>query len=283
MKKSTLILSVLLAIIMTLTNCGTSSNEKNETRNEKDTTKKAVNDSLVVDSILLNIEKKPTNIEVTIGKQAWMSYNLDVLYFRNGDPIPIVKDSADWEEAGKNKQPACCYYQNKAAYGEKFGVLYNWYAVNDKRGLAPKGWHVPSDKEWTKLIKYLGGYSIAGNKMKSTQGWKSYDGKIVCSNCKSWDQKKKASEQCPVCKDKRMIEGVVSGNGNNSSGFTGLPGGYRSGDGTFNSIGKYGNWWSSTKDNTYDAWYRNLPYDDGLVFRIYYFKQGGMSVRCLRD
>ena len=185
--------------------------------------------------------------DVTIGTQVWMTKNLDVSTFRNGDPIPEAKTNEEWKKAGENGQPAWCYYDNEPANGEKYGKLYNWYAVNDPRGLAPKGWHVPSDKEWTTLTDYLGGEEIAGTKMKSTSGWKQ------------------------------------DGNGTNESGFSGLPGGYRYSYGIFNYIGFNGFWWSSTESLTYFAWARYLNYNNGYVFRSFYSKDGGFSVRCLRD
>ncbi len=110
---------------------------------------------------------------VTIGTQVWMSKNLDVAKFRNGDPIPEAKTDEEWYKAVKNKQPAWCYYENDPANGAKYGKLYNWYAVNDSRGLAPVGYHIPSDAEWTQLTDYLGGRDVAGGKMKSTTGWKA--------------------------------------------------------------------------------------------------------------
>ena len=103
--------------------------------------------------------------------QIWTTDNLDVSTFRNGDAIPEAKTEAEWKEAGMNAQPAWCYYENDAANGKKYGKLYNWFAVNDARGLAPQGWHVPSDEEWTKLCDHLGGRHVAGEKMKSTTGW----------------------------------------------------------------------------------------------------------------
>jgi uncharacterized protein (TIGR02145 family) len=188
-----------------------------------------------------------TSNEVTIGKQVWMSKNLNVDKFRNGDPIPHAKTNEEWEKAGKNGEPAWCYYDNNPANGAKYGKLYNWYAVNDPRGLAPKGSHIPTDAEWTELTDYLGGQEKAGAKMKSKEGWS--DG----------------------------------GNGTNSSGFSGLPGGYRFYDGTFDVVGNYGNWWSSTEVGTLNAWGRNLFYDYGVVGRSNGNKPHGLSVRCLRD
>ncbi|MFM7757435.1 MAG: fibrobacter succinogenes major paralogous domain-containing protein [Crocinitomicaceae bacterium] len=180
---------------------------------------------------------------VTIGTQVWMNKNLNVSTFRNGDPIPQAKTNEEWEKAGDNKQPAWCYYENDPANGAKYGKLYNWYAVSDSRGLAPVGYHIPSDAEWTILTDYLGG--AAGAKMKSKQGW------------------------------------AEDGNGTNSSGFSGLPGGYRYG--SFFVIGLFGSWWSSTEFNANGAWYRYLHYKDGSVMRYNGYKEEGFSVRCLRD
>jgi len=186
--------------------------------------------------------------EVTIGKQVWMTKNLDVATFRNGDPIPEAKTDEEWERAGENKQPAWCYYKNDPANGAKYGKLYNWYAVNDPRGLAPAGYHIPSDAEWTKLTDFLDGREVAGTKMKSKTGWSK------------------------------------NGNGTNSSGFSGLPGGYRDNLGTFLSIGEDGYWWSSSENYTDNAWDRNLGYNSGCVFRLNgIYKEEGFSVRCLRD
>ena len=92
---------------------------------------------------------------VTIGTQVWMTKNLDVATFRNGDPIPEAKSNEEWEKAGENKQPAWCYYDNDPANGAKYGKLYNWYAVNDPRGLAPEGWHVPSIDEWDECLNQI--------------------------------------------------------------------------------------------------------------------------------
>jgi len=184
---------------------------------------------------------------VTIGKQVWMTKNLDVATFRNGDPIPEAKTYEEWEIAGENKQPAWCYYKNDPANGAKYGKLYNWYAVNDSRGLAPTGWHIPSDAEWTELTDFLGGEDVAGTKMKSKSGWEE------------------------------------DGNGTNESGFSGLPGGIRYDDGSFNDIGYNGFWWSSTENLTTYAWYRYLYYNFGGVRRGDNGKRDGFSVRCLRD
>ena len=241
---------------------------------------------------------------IAIGQQVWMAENLHVFNFRNGDPIPIVKSDEEWEKAGKNKQAACCYYQNSAENGQTYGVLYNWYAVKDSRGLAPEGWHIPSDKEWNVLTNYLGGADqglkasftnaleffftdidnrTAGAKMKSKEGWSEYEDEIECKACKQWSPQQQAGQQCDACKDTRKLRAQVSGNGTNESGFNGLPGGSRFSNGTFSNIGSNGYWWSSTENYTFDAWYRYLDYNVGNVSRINYFKELGLSVRCLRD
>lgn len=207
--------------------------------------------AVVMTAMMLNSCGEGASNEVTIGKQVWMSENLNVDKFRNGDPIPEAKTDEEWEKAGENKQPAWCYYDNDPANGAKYGKLYNWYAVNDPRGLAPEGWKIPSYEDWTLLTDFLGGESVAGKKMKSTEFWAGNNG--------------------------------VSGNGTNESGFSGLPGGNRNGSGSFYGIGKYGFWWSSAEYSTDNAWYRTLGYNLGRVNSFNYDKTDGFSVRCLRD
>jgi uncharacterized protein (TIGR02145 family) len=182
--------------------------------------------------------------EVKIGTQTWTSKNLDVSTYRNGDLIPQVQDQKAWANLTTG---AWCYYNNDESNGTKYGKLYNWCAVNDPRGLAPNGYHIPTDEEWTILSDYLGGESEAGTKMKSTSGWKN------------------------------------NGNGTNSSGFSGLPGGFRSYNGSFDYIGSYGYWWRSAGSSTNDAWARGLNYGNGNVNRSGYYKESGFSVRCLKD
>ena len=178
------------------------------------------------------------------GNQIWTQKNLDVATYRNGEVIPQVQDVSTWSNLSTG---AWCYYNNITSNGIIYGKLYNWYAVNDPRGLAPNGYHIPSDAEWTTLIDYLGGASSAGTKMKSTSGWQN------------------------------------NGNGSNTSGFAGLPGGYRSYDGYFVNIGSNGYWWSSSESGTDNAWYRYLNNDNDYVNRFSYNKRNGFSVRCLRD
>lgn len=188
---------------------------------------------------------------VTIGSQVWMTKNLNVDKFRNGDPIPQAKSDAEWEAAGEKEQPAWCYYDNDSSKGAKFGKLYNWYAVNDPRGLAPKGWHIPTNAEWTILTDYLGGEEVAGGKMKSKEDWSN------------------------------------EGNATNSSGFSALPGGSRIPAGTFEKIGLEVIWWSTTVFGMEDLgdiiWHRILQSCCDDLFQSYSFYTSGSYVRCIKD
>ncbi len=220
---------------------------------------------------------------VTIGNQTWTTKNLDVATFRNGDLIPEAKTDEEWKAAGENKQPAWCYYDNKAANGTKYGKLYNWYAVVDYRGLAPAGWHVPTDEEWTVLSTYLVG-DDAGKKMKSSSGWESWNEDITCSNCKTWNAEYRRKKECNVCQDTRVNgKKTFSGNGTNSSGFSGLPGGCRSYFGDFSSVGYFGDWWSASEYVDSHAWFRALSSYNSLLLRNYSFEGNGFSVRFVKD
>ena len=193
-------------------------------------------------------EVKDIRNSIKIDNQVWSNENLNVDHFRNGDIIPEAKTAEEWKAAGNAKRPAWCYYDNDPKNGNKYGKLYNWYAVNDTRVLAPAGWHVPSDAEWTILSTFLGGEDVAGIKMKSTSGWND------------------------------------NGNGTNSSGFSGLPGGYRGYDRNFSSVGYDGSWWSASEYNETDAWYRELYYSYySNLSRSKANKFYGFSVRCVRD
>jgi uncharacterized protein (TIGR02145 family) len=186
--------------------------------------------------------------DVKIGTQVWMSKNLDVSTFRNGEVIPEVKSQEEWNYQIQNRKAAWCYYDNDEKNGKKYGKLYNWYAVNDSRGLAPKGYHIPSGAEWTVLTDFLGGKYLAGYKMKSKSGW------------------------------------VFKGNENPVPRlFNGFPGGYRDGSGAFSSVGKRGNWWSSVEGDPGHAWFCWLYYDSGSVIFDESQMKLGFSVRCIKD
>jgi uncharacterized protein (TIGR02145 family) len=178
----------------------------------------------------------------------WMTKNLDVSTYRNGDAIPEVTDSAEWVALTTG---AYCYLNNDSAtYAATYGKLYNWYAVNDSRGLAPEGWHIPTDLEWTTLSNCLGGEAVAGGPLKEIG--------IV-----HWL--------------------IVNVGATNLSGFTGLPGGARYSYGTFIPIGYSNYLWSSTEAINGNVWSRYLTNNDEYLDRGQNDKHTGCSVRCLRD
>ena len=182
-----------------------------------------------------------------IGTQIWTTKNLDVSTYRNGDTIRHASTQQEWQDAASKGEGAWCYYNHDPKNGEVYGKLYNWHAVKNSRILAPSGYHIPSDLEWSLLTEYLGGEGIAGQKMKSTSGWAN------------------------------------GGNGDNSSLFNGLPGGYCSSNGDFFDITELGSFWSSSENSSSDAWLRYLYNDNTRVYRGANYKYYGLSVRCLRD
>lgn len=184
---------------------------------------------------------------VQIGSQVWMGANLNVSRFRNGDIIPEAGGADEWTKAGNEGRAAWCYYNNDPAMGAIYGKLYNWYAVHDPRGLAPAGWHVPSKLEWVALTDHLG-YDISGGSMKTSTLWNS-----------------------------------PNTGATNSSGFAGLPGGFRIDEGRFLNIAEVGCWWSSSENGSQSAWFRSLYSNmDGLDHGG--SNNGrGYSVRCVRD
>ena len=206
-----------------------------------------------VEAAILETEIEPVISSVKIGDQEWQTKNLDVDQFRNGDAIPHAITDEEWKAARKRKEPVWCYYNNAAENGELYGKLYNWYAVNDPRGLAPEGWHIPTDNEWTALTDYLGGKDMAGGKMKSkgTVFWNS-----------------------------------PNTGATNESGFSALPGGHRYFDGSFSSIKDIAFFWSVAENKENSSWNRYLYNSNRSVLRIYNFlddKSVGASVRCIRD
>jgi uncharacterized protein (TIGR02145 family) len=230
-----------------------------------------------------------TNTDLNIGNQIWMTKNLNVDTFRNGDSIPQAKNIEQWIIAAENKLPAWCFYQFDIQFGKKYGKLYNWYAVNDARGLAPKGYHVPSISEWTVLLDFLGGADVAGKSLKSKDGWETFTqgGKTDCPFC-NFEYSKGESVKCKYCNDSKYIisdEETINGNGNNSSGLNFLPGGAINGGGEFfGKIGASGYWWSKTKRDKGWAFCCILNnYDGESVERLDYNMGNGLSVRCLRD
>ncbi|PIS29553.1 MAG: hypothetical protein COT43_03570 [Candidatus Marinimicrobia bacterium CG08_land_8_20_14_0_20_45_22] len=184
---------------------------------------------------------------VKIGNQWWMAENLKVTHYRNGEAIPNITDNTAWSNLSTG---ALCDYNNDVNNVVTYGRLYNWYAVNDSRNIAPTGWHVPTDAEWTILTNYLGGESVAGGKMKETGTTHWYGPNTGATN---------------------------------ESGFLALPGGYRYYSGTYYGVGDYGYWWSATESDSYGAWSRNLGCSGSGVDRGSNGKRSGFSVRCVGD
>jgi uncharacterized protein (TIGR02145 family) len=186
---------------------------------------------------------------VIIGSQLWMTENLKTTKYSDGTAIPLVTDNTAWNNL---TTPGYCWYNNdSASYAQTYGALYNWYTV-DNCNLCPTGWHVPSDAEWTALTDYLGGESVAGGKLKE-------------SGTANWNEPNTGAT--------------------NETGFTALPGGYRSHLGIFDDIGEGGGWWSASKDGPSKAYGRVMGYNHEHVLGGSYDHgfQGGFSIRCVMD
>ena len=193
---------------------------------------------------------------VRIGNQVWMLENLKVTHYQNGDLIPNLTVSDDWISTNLG---AYCNYDNSANKVNTYGRLYNHYAVEDGRSIAPAGWHVPTEEEWNALETNLGLSSSktdeedcrgtnTGEKLKSAAGWNN------------------------------------NGNGSNESGFAALPGGHRFNlSGNYTRMGDFGYFWSATDENDEKAWFRKLGSEYSCVFRLKFDKHYGFSVRCVKD
>lgn len=210
---------------------------------------------------------------VTIGTQVWMKENLKVSHYTNGDPIPEVKDSLAWLIQTKG---AWCNNENKPANGIVYGKLYNWHAANDLRGIAPKGWHVPSDAEWKTLEMYVGMLASTTN-LENYRGTKEANALKKADTTTYW-----TLACCPT-------PGLSKNKGTNSSGFTALGAGYRI---YFNAGGSYtsfqkptGNaqFWTSTAPNDSTAWLRHLCVYHEDIFRDHWPKVNGSSIRLIKD
>ena len=195
---------------------------------------------------------------VLIGDQCWFAENLRSENYVNGDAIPSNLGDSEWsnatsgavavygEDAGWDNSSTDIDACDPAQSLDEYGRLYNWYAVDDARGLCPSGWHVPSDAELTVKMDFLGGQNVAGGQMKATYGWNN------------------------------------GGNGTNSSGFAGFPGGYRDSSGSFSNAGLNGYWWSSSPVGSLAFGHALYSYADDLL--VYDSSlRFGFSVRCVRD
>ena len=219
---------------------------------------------------------------IKIGKQVWMTENLNVFTFRNGDTIPQARNKTEWVEAGENGKPAWCYYENDVSNGVKYGKLYNWHAVNDSRGLAPVGWKIPEFEDFNALDTYLWGE--VGRKIKCSSGWKSWSVEERCKTCIGWSDDVRKVKHCNTCKDSRVtVSKNFPGNGTNSSGFSALPGGFRDSEGEFEKIGEHAHFWSSTPQYTLYGRMRVLTNMDSELIMNYATKDFGLSIRCLKE
>ena len=195
---------------------------------------------------------------VQIGEQCWFAENLRAEFYLNGDAIPTDLSDTLWSSASQGafaKNPTPEYaWQGASAY-DIGGPLYNWFAVDEVRGICPSGWHVPDDMEWEELAMSLGGSSEAGQKMKAVEGWNP--------NCYF------------ASVDPCQLEGT------NESGFNGVPAGYRNYLGEFISLGLGALWWSATADPQPN--FRNIEFDSNELGSNSFDAHSGHSVRCIQD
>lgn len=192
---------------------------------------------------------------VYIGNQVWMAENLRTTQFSNNTPIPNITDNTEWLNL---TGAAYCWYNNDIRYKPTFGALYSWYTI-EGGNLCPTGWHVPSDDEYGTLEMYLG---LNPDSVK-VWGWRGTNQGTQMKSDTGWED---------------------GGNGTNTSGFTGLPGGYRyAAQGAFYSLGKLTYWWSSSELNANESWYRLLDNVNNDIYRATTSKKGGKYIRCVKN
>jgi uncharacterized protein (TIGR02145 family) len=182
---------------------------------------------------------------IKIGQQLWLGENIKTTHFSNGDPIPTTTPTT-LDVRNENMPAYQWIYENNEEYPEIFGMLYSWAAANDERGICPEGWKIPSEGDWVRLFETLGGQGVAGGKLKEagTAHWKEPN------------------------------EGAT-----NESGFTALPSGGRTPDGSFYGKGIHAAWWTSSP-----GLFVNIEYDDPYTYRPYYYRSVyyGFPVRCIK-
>lgn len=184
---------------------------------------------------------------IQIGTQVWMAENLRTAKYRNGSSIPNIYNDLLWDNTTKG---AFCHYENNDTIAAAYGHLYNWFAVTDSRGLAPQGWHIPTESEWDTLAKFMGGDLVAGGNLKERG--------IVHWNIPNTDATNKA-------------------------GFNALPCGARGEVGQFCFLGTMGFWWSSDFNNSSAAFLRGVSNNTAQFLQYSYSKEYGFSVRCVKD
>ena len=207
--------------------------------------------ALLCNSFIINSQKEIQSIS-QIGTQIWMSKNLDVEKFKNGNKIYFAKSQKRMNTLQKKGKPAWCFYSFDPKNGEKYGKLYNWEAVMDPRGLAPEGWHIPTKDEWEKLSFFLG--DNGAEKLKAKSGW-----------------------------DKFLNENEFP-NGTDEFNFMALPGGERDVFGKFFYIGWVGKWWTSSQvENDEFLYYYYIKSTDKVLRQDAYHRGMFLSVRCVMN
>jgi uncharacterized protein (TIGR02145 family) len=188
---------------------------------------------------------------VLIGTQCWTKENLKVTKYNDGTAIPDeTANNAGWGGLTTGARSIHTGYTGSSSYIATYGYLYNWYAATDNRKLCPTGWHIPTELEWNSLFNSIGGILVAGSKM-------TYTGSSLWTS--------------------------LTTTVDNSSGFTAIPGGYRSKLGSFWNIGTVARFWGSSVNpsNSNEAWYFYI--ENGSVSVGYNNKPWGSSIRCLKD
>ncbi|MDD3320523.1 MAG: FISUMP domain-containing protein [Paludibacter sp.] len=201
---------------------------------------------------------------IVIGTQTWMAENLRVTKYRNGDAIPNVTINSTWHTLLKGAQ---CSYNNNIETNSinKFGRLYNYYAVVDSRNLAPNGWHIPTDAEWTRLEDYLESkLTKTDSKAKSLTSSTDWPSSLTVGTV-------------------GYLDPATNALLNNSTGFSALPAGIRFYCGCSNYVTTFTAWWSSSKYDGTSAFFRSLNYNSSAIGRNYYDKVFGLSIRCVKD
>lgn len=187
---------------------------------------------------------------VQIGSQCWMGANLDVDRFLNGELLFHAQNLQDWQKAEEEAIPAWCYYNNNPENARRYGRLYNLHAIRDPRGLAPEGWAIPNDRDWTRLIDFVGGDALAAFVLKSDAFW--------------------------------ALDNENSGNGINTTGFTAMPAGSRDSAGNYRGLGQQAYFWTLSQPDTGVYYTTQMRFDSDSVFRPQAPAAMAFALRCRR-
>ena len=206
---------------------------------------------------------------IQIGEQLWMAENLKVTHYKDGSAISTGHSGYEWMNLSTG---AYGYYDDDSTHQETYGNLYNWYTVDDDRGLCMDGWHVPTDEEFMELEMFLG---MSEEEADSTGFRGTDEGSKLAGNSDLWFSIFGILDY----EEETLIESDPEFG---TSGFNGLPAGVRGGRiGTYYSMGSGGYFWSSSEDSSYYPWTRGLYYSDSSVNRHPHHKWNGFSIRCL--